>query len=272
VRQEGQQWGNEHAPEIDPFIAARLTVIKGVDELRYGSDAIGGVILVEPRPLRQTPGYNAEFNTLYFTNNKQYVASGIFEQQLRKLPFSYRVQGTFRKGANVRTPGYRLNNTGLEEKNLSLTTGYRKEHFSTELYYSLFNTQIGIFAGSHIGNLSDLQRAIASPKPDPTFTGENTYRVDRPYQDIQHHLLKSRTTIDWGNSRFTVLVAGQYNNRKEYDVVRNAAARGAQIDLSVYTFTEEITWEHPKKGAFSGTAGLVAMQQDNSYAGPVPDS
>jgi iron complex outermembrane recepter protein len=86
VRQEGQQWGNEHAPEVDPFIANKLTVIKGVDELRYGSDAIGGVILVEPRPLRQTPGYNAEFNAVYFTNNLQYVVSGIFEQQLRKLP------------------------------------------------------------------------------------------------------------------------------------------------------------------------------------------
>jgi iron complex outermembrane receptor protein len=63
VRQEGQQWGNEHAPEIDLFIAGRLTVIKGVDELRYGSDAIGGVILVEPKALRTLPGYNAEFHS-----------------------------------------------------------------------------------------------------------------------------------------------------------------------------------------------------------------
>ena len=56
VRQEGQQWGNEHAPEIDAFIADKLTVIKGVDELKYGSDAIGGVILVQPKPLRTHPG------------------------------------------------------------------------------------------------------------------------------------------------------------------------------------------------------------------------
>jgi iron complex outermembrane recepter protein len=267
VRQEGQQWGNEHAPEIDPFIANRLTVIKGVDELRYGSDAIGGVILVEPRALRDAPGYNAEFNTLYSTNNNQYVVSGIFEQQLARVPFTYRVQGTLRKAGNVQTPGYRLNNTGVEEKNISLTAGYRKEHFSTELYYSLFNSQIGIFSGSHIGNLSDLERAIASPRPDPTFTGEKTYRIDRPSQDIQHHLLKSKTNFDWGNSRFTILLAGQYNNRKEFDVVRNAAARGPQIDLSIFTFTEEITWDHPKKGNLSGTVGLVAMQQDNSYSG-----
>ncbi len=52
VRQEGQQWGSEHAPEIDTYIADKLSVIKGVDELRYGSDAIGGVVLVDPKPIR----------------------------------------------------------------------------------------------------------------------------------------------------------------------------------------------------------------------------
>ncbi|HZH96798.1 MAG TPA: TonB-dependent receptor, partial [Flavisolibacter sp.] len=268
VRQEGQQWGAEHAPEIDPFIANRLTVIKGVDELRYGSDAIGGVILVEPRTLRSTPGYNAELNTVYFTNNRQYVASAIFEQQLKSLPsFTYRVQGTFKKGANVGTPNYRLNNTGMEEKNFSLTAGWRKEHFNTEVYYSFFKTEIGIFAGAHVGNLADLRNAIAASRPDPTFTGENTYRIGRPYQDVTHQLLKWKTGFDINNSKFNVLIAGQYNERKEYDVVRNSSTTTPQIDLSVFTLSEELNWEHPKKSAFSGTVGLVAMQQDNSYSG-----
>ncbi len=112
VRQEGQQWGNEHAPEIDTYLAERLTVIQGVDELKYGSDAIGGVVLVEPKPVRAIPGYNAEINTAFFTNNNQYAVSGSFEQQLKNIPFNYRIQGTFKQAANVATPGYRLNNTG----------------------------------------------------------------------------------------------------------------------------------------------------------------
>jgi len=268
VRQEGQQWGNEHAPEIDPFIANKITVVKGVDELRFGSDAIGGVILVEPRALRNTPGYNTEFNTLYFTNNRQFVASAVFEQQLNRLPaFTYRLQGTFKKGANMATPHYRLNNTGLEEKNFSVTAGWRKEHFNSELYYSLFNTQVGIFTGAHIGNLTDLRNAIAAERPAETFTGQQTYKIDRPNQDVIHHLLKWRTGFDAGKSKFNLLLAGQYNNRKEYDVLRNATGRSAQIDLSVFTFSEELNWEHPKRGPWSGTIGLVAMQQDNSYSG-----
>jgi len=268
VRQEGQQWGNEHAPEIDPFIADKLIVIKGVDELRYGSDAIGGVILVEPKGLRNKPGYAAEINSAYFTNNRQYVLSAMFEQQLKKQPaFRYRVQGTYKKGANAATPNYRLNNTGSEEKNFSLTAGWKKERFNTELFYSHFATKVGIFNGSHIGNLTDLLNAIAAPKPDDVFLGQNTYKIQRPYQDVTHDLLKSKTLFYKGEHKFTVLLAGQFNHRKEFDIVRSSTNKNPQLDLSIYTITEDLSWEHPKKNNFSGMAGIAMMQQDNSYSG-----
>lgn len=268
VRQEGQQWGNEHAPEIDPFIADKLVVIKGVDELRYGSDAIGGVILVEPKPLRNKPGSAAEFNTAYFTNNRQYVVSGMFEQQLKKQPaFRYRVQGTYKRGANATTPNYRLNNTGSEEKNFSITAGWKKEKFKTEIFYSHFATQVGIFNGSHIGNLTDLQNAIAAEKPNEVFLGQNTYKIQRPYQDVTHDLLKSKTTFYKGEHKFTVLLAGQFNHRKEFDIVRSSTNKNPQLDLTIYTITEDLNWEHPKKNNFSGIAGIAMMQQDNSYKG-----
>jgi iron complex outermembrane receptor protein len=268
VRQEGQQWGNEHAPEIDPFIADKLVVIKGVDELRYGSDAIGGVILVEPKPLRNNPGYAAEFNSAYFTNNRQYVVSGVFEQQLKKQPaFRYRLQGTFKKGANATTPGYRLNNTGSEEKNFSVTAGWKKESFNAELFYSQFATKVGIFTGSHIGNLTDLQNAIQASRPDDVFLGQKSYTIQRPYQDVAHHLLKFKSNIYKGAHKFNILVAGQFNHRKEFDIVRSSSNTKPQLDLSIYTLSEDLSWEHPKKNNFSGVVGISAMQQDNSYSG-----
>ena len=56
VRHAGQKWGVDHAPEIDPFAAGSITVIKGAGGIRWGPDAIGGVVLVDPLPLRRTPG------------------------------------------------------------------------------------------------------------------------------------------------------------------------------------------------------------------------
>lgn len=268
VRQEGQQWGNEHAPEIDPYIAGKLTVIKGVDELKYGSDAIGGVILVDPKPLLGSPGYNAELNAGYFTNNKLYVLSGMYEQQLKTLPsFTYRIQGTYRKAANVATPTYRLNNTGLEEQNFSITAGWKKHQLSSELFYSFFNTQLGIFNGAHIGNLSDLSDAIASDRPDPVFTGQQTYSIQRPRQEARHQILKSKTFLQKGKHKYSLLLAAQINDRKEFDIVRNSNNLKPQLDVSLVTFSEEITREWLTGNAFTHTAGITSMQQENQYAG-----
>ncbi|RYZ52627.1 MAG: TonB-dependent receptor, partial [Sphingobacteriales bacterium] len=269
VRQEGQQWGNEHAPEIDPFIADKLTVIKGVDELKYGSDAIGGVILVDPRPLRYLPGHHAEINTVYFTNNDQYVFSGVYEQQLKKQPaFSYRLQGTFKKAANVRTPDYRLNNTALQEENFSVTAGWKKEHYNLEAFYSQVHTKAGIFTGSHIGNLTDLQKAIESTRPNDIYLNKKGYDIGRPYQDVTHRLFKLKSNLYKGASKFQLTLAAQYNQRKEYDIVRSSTNTKPQLNLSILTLTEDLAWEHPSVlNNMKGTVGLSFMQQDNSYTG-----
>ena len=56
VSQEGQQWGGEHAPEIDPFAPISIQVIKGVAGVEYGIGAIGGVIKLDPLELPYVPG------------------------------------------------------------------------------------------------------------------------------------------------------------------------------------------------------------------------
>lgn len=268
VRQEGQQWGNEHAPEIDPFVADRLVVIQGVDQLKYGSDAVAGVVLVNPKALRHLPGSYGEINTGYFTNNRQYVASAMFEQQVKNIPaFSYRIQGTFKRGANIKTPAYRLNNTAIREANFSLTAGWKKENYDLETFYSQFNTKIGIAAASHLKTPGDLNNAINAPRPDSIYTGENSYAFDRPYQAVLHRLLKIKTNFRTGIGKFHAQFAAQYNHRKEYDIVRDAANKGAQLRLAVLTLSEDVSWDHPAYRNFNGTVGIAAIQQDNSYGG-----
>src|SRR5687767_1605424 len=44
VRQEGQQWGDEHGIEIDEFGVNKIEVLKGPASVMYGSDAMAGVI------------------------------------------------------------------------------------------------------------------------------------------------------------------------------------------------------------------------------------
>ena len=54
IRQEGQQWGDEHGIEIDEFSVERVEIIKGAGSLMYGSDALGGVInFLAPDPVER---------------------------------------------------------------------------------------------------------------------------------------------------------------------------------------------------------------------------
>jgi iron complex outermembrane receptor protein len=69
IRQEGQQWGDEHGIEVDQNSIDRVEIMKGPASLTYGSDAIGGVvnlITATPVPDGKILGSVQE---LYGTNN-----------------------------------------------------------------------------------------------------------------------------------------------------------------------------------------------------------
>lgn len=267
IRQESQQWGSEHAPEVDPYIANRLTVIKGASSIRYGSDAIGGVVLVEPRLLPAEPGLYGEVNTAFFSNNRQGVLSAILENNSAKHPsFSWRVQGTLKKGGNAKTPDYWLMNTGLEEYNFSVAAGWQQSHRGIEVFYSNFNTRLGIFRGSHIGNVTDLETVISRGEPaEEIKSAPFSYKLDRPYQQVHHHLLKLKgyhTTGTAGKLNWTV--SGQYNNRMEYDVKRfSSSADAPQLDLSISTVGTDLVWDHSNWKGFRGTVGFSGSYQYN---------
>lgn len=265
VRQEGQQWGNEHAPEIDPFIADKLSIIKGVDELRYGSDAIGGVILIQPRSLKFMPGIQTNFQTGYFSNNQLGYLSGLMEFS-PSGNLAFRIHGTFRKAANVSTPNYRLNNTAMEEIATSFTVAAKHKHFKQELFYSLFTTKLGIFTGSHTGNLTDLLIAIDADKPNDVYLVENTYTIGRPRQEAIHQLAKWKGVLEKNGHTLQTTLAAQFNTRKEFDVVRSHTTK-PQSELNINTLSQDIFWEQPAAKGFRGITGISFSQQFNRFNG-----
>ncbi len=268
IRQEGQQWGSEHAPEIDPYIANRITVIKGASSIRYGGDAIGGVVLVEPKLLRYVPGISGEVNSAFFSNNLQGVISAMIEGNSSRMPaFAWRLQGTAKRGGNARTPDYWLMNSGNWEINGSATAGLRYQQKGVEVFYSIFNTAIGIFSGSHIGNVTDLINTINSKDPPDYIKNAGfTYDIDRPFQEVQHQLLKVKSYLNTGEkSRLNLTLSGQYNRRREYDIVRTARSN-PQLELELFTGIFDLVWEHYSGTRLRGSFGINSMYQQNSYA------
>ncbi|MDU0370998.1 TonB-dependent receptor [Hymenobacter endophyticus] len=271
VRQEGQQWGQEHGPEIDPFLASQLTVVKGAASVRYGSDAIGGVVLVQPRPLRDSVGTGGELNLVGMSNNGLGAASGMVEGNLRRLPaLSWRAQGTVRKAGTMRAPGYYLKNSGLEEGNFSGSLGWRKPTYGVELFYSQFNTRIGILPAAHVGNQQDFLLAVARNRP--LETSGFTYDIERAYQQVQHQVLKVTGFVKTGSAgRLSTTVAQQLDGRDEYDKYRPRNDNRAFLDRPELSYTNrtttaELLWEHRAWHGFSGSVGLAGTYQFNRYA------
>src|SRR5690606_13039136 len=113
------------------------------------------------------------------SNGRNVTASAMLEGGFRFLDqLSWRIQGTRKKAGNLQTADYYLNNTGVNETNYSAALSYNSTNTHIDLYYSHFNTDLGIFEGSHVGSLHDLGHAIEDGRP--SGDGNFSYDIDVP--------------------------------------------------------------------------------------------
>jgi iron complex outermembrane receptor protein len=273
VRLEGQNWGADHAPEIDPFIATKLSVIKGAASIRYGMDALAGVILVEPKEMPLHKTVRGEFNVVGSTNGRSGVASsyleGRFDKKLAGL--SWRVQGTLKEAGAYKTPTYYLTNTAMNESNYSAGLCYNKKKFDLDVYYSSFNSKVGIYSGSSVGNLTDLMFLFNSSEPIvPSYF---SYSINRGYQTIKHDLLKVKGCYHFQKAgNFTYILARQSNKREEFE--QGVSFNQAIVDQNIpdayfqlITNSSDVIYEHRAKGNFSGSMGVNFSTQGNVFKG-----
>ena len=265
VRQEGQQWGGEHAPEIDPFSAGRIELIKGAAGVEYGVGAIGGVIRVEPEPLPTRSGVGGEVGLSAFSNNLQGAGSARLEGGLGAVPgLGWRVQGSLRRAGDARTPDYVIGNSAFRELSGGATLGYRAGRYDLELHASRFATTLGIFRGAHVSTLGGLREAIARERPAVDYAF--SYDIDAPKQEIMHDLvtLKGGMALDSGR-RLEAQYGVQRNHRQEYDAHRLGGRDPLErpaFELTLATHTLEMKLRD-EAGAWQGAAGLSGMNQGN---------
>lgn len=274
IRQEGQQWGSEHAPEIDPFIASKISIIKGAASVRYGSDAIVGVILVEPKTLAPTKKLEGEVNIIAGTNGRAIGTSAMLEGKIKSHLFdslNWRLQGTLKKAGNFKTADYYLKNTGATEANFSTATNFKKRNYGGEIYYSQFHNKIGIFEGSHVGNINDLNAAFA--RKQPITASYFSYDIQRTYQNITHNLLKVSAYYDLKNAgKLEAVFSFQKNLREEYDIdlpytTDPEILKLPQISFKIKTTNLDLIYHFKPKNNFSGSIGITGTTQSNVFKG-----
>ncbi|MFM7731173.1 MAG: TonB-dependent receptor [Flavobacteriales bacterium] len=273
VRHESQQWGSEHAPEIDPFSATKFIVYKGPSALRFGHDAIGGLVKIENEDIPMTIGVQQRWQMSSASNGKMGAVSGSISWRPKRLSsFGLRMQGTAQRCGNYQTPELYLDNTSARNRHFSALAQFDKNSIHSEIFYSLYAGDIGIFAGSHIGNITDLENVLQgdSIRTSNTFS----YAIERPKQHMVHELVK--WNLSGKTSAFSswiIQLARQYNLRDEYD--RFGALNDSIAALNLPELHMEITTHSGfaaysyKKDNWSMEVKTDAMRQENTTSGRV---
>jgi iron complex outermembrane receptor protein len=263
IAQAGQQWGNDHAPEIDPFVAEHLAVVKGASALAYGGNSLGSVVLIEPSKIHPEPHLHGQFHYIFDTNGGGHTVNAKIERS--EDAFSWRFTGTGKIFGDRKAADYFLTNTGSREGNfaIQLEKAFNLNNHSS-FYYSYFNTEIGILRGSHISNLTDLEEAIG--REIPLFTADEfTYDIDAPRQKVDHHLLKFEHELFLSKNEVIRIVSGtQFNDRKEFDIRR--AGRSAKASLSIFQWDQFLESYYQRSLWTSATwkSGLQLNVRDNT--------
>ncbi|MFL9844998.1 TonB-dependent receptor [Flavobacterium rhizosphaerae] len=260
VRLEDQQWGAEHAPNIDINAAGKVTVIKGAAGLQYSGDAVGGLVLVEPLSVLKDTLFGKTLLTANSNGRGGAISSSLHKGA--ESGWAYNVNGTLKYMGDRQAPDYVISNSGNREGNFAGNVKYLGDNYLLGASYSFYNAEIGIAAATHIGNVADLVRAINSQ--EPSVVRPFTHAIGVPKQQLQHHLAKlnyKRNITD--NQTLSLQYAFQLNKRKEYDIRRGALADVPALDLTLVTHSANADWKK-EQGDETYKAGISAAYQHNN--------
>ncbi|WP_232225201.1 TonB-dependent receptor domain-containing protein [Seonamhaeicola sp. S2-3] len=217
IKHEAQQWGNDHGLEIDQYGIENIQIVKGPASLVYGSDAIAGVVDIQPNKIPSEYSFNGEVNLLAESNNDLVgISAGL---QSRKEKWFYGGRLTFRDYADYKVPTDKINyesyifelhdnnlrNTAGREANASFSIGYTTNRITSETTISNVNAKNGFFANAH-----GLEVRTSSIDYD------NSNRdIDLPYHKVNHFKVTNNTSITVNNHSIHIDLGFQNNIREE---------------------------------------------------------
>ncbi len=267
IRQEGQQWGEEHGIEIDEYSVDRVEIIKGPGSLKYGSDAMAGVIhFLPPKP---TADGEIVGNVManYQTNNHMQGYSAMNAGNLNGIHWLGRV--SLKKAGNYQNPydGY-VYNSGFDELNFNGSLGINKKWGFTRLNFSRFDQTLGMVEGERdeMGRFVRLVAVDGSTKeevvPENDLKG---YGIGIPRQGILHQKVSSNSKVFFNRTVLSMNLGFQQNSRKEFEDILHEDE--AELDFLLNTFNYEVQYLLPEKNGWLPSIGLNGMIQKSLNEG-----
>jgi len=264
IRQEGQQWGDEHGIEIDENSVGRVEIVKGPASLIYGSDAMAGVINIVTTIPPAVNTMRGNVLTGYQTNNRQrslYANLGG-----NKNGFNWNTWGDLKAAADYRNryDGY-VFNSKFNEKNFGGYTGYNSSWGYTHLILSSFNQELGVVEGERNAQghfIKPLPGGIETPAANDDFKSTDP---KIPYQEVHHLKLILDNSLQLKKGRLALTLGWQRNVRKEFGDVEEPNTSELFFDLRTMNYNLAYHFHHEK--GWNTSIGLNGMAQENMNKG-----
>lgn len=262
IRQEGQQWGDEHGIEIDEYSVQRAEVLKGPASLMYGSDAIAGVInFITNQPVA-TGTIKGNLLGSYTDNNNTRGFNANLAGNLVN-GFNWNMYGSLKSAADY-TNKYdgRVLNSRFNEKNWGGYIGINKSWGYSHVIISSFNQKVGLTEGERDSATGKFLYLAETPYEAIATEEQLESRVlSTPYQHVKHFKIALNNSIAAGKNRVVTTVAFQRNQRREFGNPDEPSTPGLYFDLK--TINYNVQYQMAAIGGWKTTIGANGMYQQN---------
>ncbi len=262
IRQEGQQWGDEHGIEMDGQAVNSVEILKGPASLMYGSDAMAGVLIFHNDPILPKGTMAANASLGYQTNNGLFDYSLNFAGNKQPLSWNVRYSERMAHAYHNKYDGYVVNSQ-FHERALSGLLGWHREWGRSHLTLSYYHLTPGIVEGERDEVTGELTLPYEGYKV-------KTYKKALPFQQIHHYKAVSDNTIYAGEGSVKLIVGYQQNRRQEFEEDANEA----ELDLRLHTINYDLRYTSPEMSGWKVAAGMNGMYQQSVNGGEeflIPD-
>ncbi|MBC7829363.1 MAG: TonB-dependent receptor [Chitinophagaceae bacterium] len=264
VRQEGQQWGDEHGIEIDEYSVSKIEILKGPASLSYGSDAMAGVINIITNVPVPDGTVRGNIISNYQTNNRlRGIGGNIAGNQ---NGFNWNAYGSLKAAADYenRYDG-RVYNSKFNEKNFGGYVGYNGNWGYTHILFSRFHQSVGIVEGDRNDNGQFVKPLPGGLEGLPSKADFNSTIPQIPRQDIKHFKIAGDNSFNIGNARLTFNAAYQRNQRIEFGNADDPSEKELYFDLKTITLSG--IYHLAEKNSWRTSIGLNGLSQNNKNKG-----
>lgn len=254
VRQEGQQWGDEHGVEVDGNGVGSVEILKGPASLMYGSDAMAGVLILHDAPSPLEGEVRANISTEYQTNN------GLFSYSLNGaghhggFVWDARFSDKMAHAYKNKYDGY-VAGSQFRERAGRMMLGLAQKWGHSHLTWTCFHLTPSIVEGERDEETGEFMR-------NEEF-GVKSYHKTLPFQQVKHYKAVWDNSLNLPKGYLKATVGYQQNRRQEFE----ESADDYEVFFKLHTVTYDVRYLTQEFEGWKMAAGVNGMWQKSQNLG-----